>query len=326
MNPDPQSCSALTRAVDEPLAGTAPRARAWLVLEQSGPFGFDALTHSHLPAEVRLSIAAAGKATGTNVILARSLGHHADTHTSPTSRRFWFAHTSPGGVRMRTGIVDDAELTRSDLGALLTAAASGQLPPWGKRTDEPLMLICTNSKRDVCCALAGRPLASALAADPETAAAVLEVSHLGGHRFAPTVLVLPHGYVYGQLDIDSARAVLEQARSGRIASLPNVRGRSSLAGAAQVAELAVRASFGIHALEGLDVLRRREGRAVPIELRWDGNDDVADVEVRHNDGRAWAVHLGREALGQPRPESCGKQAVQAFAWSAAEPVELARWA
>ena len=42
-------CSVLTSAVGEPLAGTAPRARAWLVLEQPGPDGFAATTESHLP-------------------------------------------------------------------------------------------------------------------------------------------------------------------------------------------------------------------------------------------------------------------------------------
>ena len=36
-----------------------------------------------------------------------------------------------------------------------------------------------------------------------------ESSHLGGHRFAPTALVLPTGYLYGHLDLRCAVAVAE---------------------------------------------------------------------------------------------------------------------
>jgi hypothetical protein len=319
-------CSVLASAAGEPLAGSAPRARAWLVLEQPGPYGFRALTTSHLPEPVREVLGRLPKDSGTTVLLARRVGHHADDHTTTERRRFWFAHVSPGGVRMRAGVLDDAELLRPDLADVLAAAARGELPPWGTRTSEPLLLVCTNARRDVCCALAGRPVAESLAADAAYSERVLEVSHLGGHRFAPTALLLPSGHAFGRFDAVSARALLDGADVGEIGSLAHHRGRTALPQPAQAAETAVRVAAGILGLDDLDALRVVDGRAVPVGLRWSGEDGVAVVQVRHRDGRAWRVEVVRTTLPEPKPESCGKAAVDAHVWVAGEPEPLAAWA
>jgi hypothetical protein len=299
------------------------------VLEQSGPYGFSALTESHLPDEVRVALGALPKDSGTTVVLARRVGRHADQHSSVPRRRFWFAHVAPGGVQMRSGLLDDAELLRPDLIDVLAAASQGQLPPWGVTSDEPLLLVCTNSKRDVCCALEGRPVAESLAADPAYSSRVLEASHLGGHRFAPTALLLPSGHAFGRLDPDSARAVLDAAAVGDLGPLDHHRGRTSLPQPAQSAETAVRAAEGIAALDDLDALRRVGDRVLPAGLRWSGDDDSdgspAEVEVRHRDGRAWHVTVRRETLPGPKPESCGKRAVDAHVWVAGPVLPAPAW-
>ncbi len=322
---DEGRCSVVSQRVGEPLAGSAPRARAWLVLEQPGPYGFDAVAESHLPKSVAEALQAPGKTTGTTVLLARRVGRHADRHEATSSRRFWFAHTSPGGVRMRAGEIDDAELLRPDLGEILAGAARGELPPWGTRTTEPLLLVCTNSRRDVCCALAGRPVAEALAGDPAYAGHVLEVSHLGGHRFAPTALLLPSGDAFGRLDPAAARAILDDAVAGVLGPLDHHRGRTSLAPPAQAAEQAVRRAAGVVELDVLDALRRVDDRVLPASLRWEGEDGVAEVEVRHRDGRSWHVTCRLTSLDTVRAESCGKSAVEARSWVAGEPVAAPAW-
>jgi hypothetical protein len=320
-----ERCSVLSAAVDEPLIGSAPRARAWLVLEQPGPYGFSALTESHLPQEVRYALGSLPKTSGTTVLLARPVGRHADDHVATRERRFWLAHVSPGGVRMRSGLLDDAELLRPDLAELLAAAARGELPPWGSRSSEPLLLVCTNARRDVCCATVGRPVAEALAADPAYAGSVLEVSHLGGHRFAPTALLLPSGHAFGRLDAASAREVLDAAREGTLGAPERYRGRTALAQPAQVAELAVREAAPVSALDDLDVLRHVDDKAVPAPLRWGDDEESLLAEVRHRDGRTWTVALRRDVLGTERPESCGKRAVPAVVWRAATPQPSSAW-
>ncbi len=62
---------------------------------------------------------------------------------------------------------------------------------------DPILLVCTNGKRDACCALRGRALMTALAADH--AERTWECTHLGGHRFAGNLVCLPHGIVYGRV-------------------------------------------------------------------------------------------------------------------------------
>ncbi|MFN8156842.1 MAG: sucrase ferredoxin [Candidatus Nanopelagicales bacterium] len=318
-----ERCSVVS--ADEPLAGTAPRARAWLVLEQPGPYGFRALTESHLPERVRAALGAVPKESRTTVLLARPVGRHADPGDHDGTRRFWFAHVAPGGVRMRSGVLPDTELLRPDLVEVLDAAARGELPPWGTPSLEPLLLVCTNSKRDVCCALNGRPVAQALASDPAYAGSVLEVSHVGGHRFSPTGLLLPWGVAFGRLDAQSAREVLDAAREGRVGALDRVRGRTAASQPVQAAAVAVRRAEGIDGIDDIDALRVVGERAVPAGLRWQGDDGVADIEVRHVDGRAWRVLVRQRVLEPPRPESCGKSPIEPHVWVADPPVATAPW-
>ncbi len=330
MSTDPAArCSALSH--DEPLAGTAPRARAWLVLEQPGPYGFRALSDSHLPERVREALSAVPKDSRTTVLLARPAGggdsaDSADRAPEPSgSRRFWFAHGAPGGVRMRSGRIDDSELLRPDLLGVLEAAARAELPPWGTVSTEPLLLVCTNGRRDICCALNGRPVAQSLAADPAYSDRVLEVSHLGGHRFSPTALLLPWGHAFGRLDPVSARDILDSAADGRIGALDRHRGRTAAAQPVQAAACAVRLAHGIDGLDDIDALRVVGDRVVPPGLRWEGEDGRAEVEVRHRDGRAWRVLAHRTALAPPRPESCGKDDVEPLVWRCDPPQQIEPW-
>jgi len=73
-------------------------------------------------------------------------------------------------------------------------------------------LVCTNGARDPCCAIRGAAVADALAVARPGAA--YESSHLGGHRFAANLLVLPDGLCFGRLDVRSALAVLEELETG----------------------------------------------------------------------------------------------------------------
>lgn len=323
---DDQRCSVVSARLAEPMPGTAPLARAWLVLEQPGPYGRVALTDSHLPAEVGAAVSRAIEGTRTSVLLARTTGRHADAHEETTSRRFWFAHSAPGGVRMRSGVLQDSVLLRPELPDVMRDAAHGQLPPWGTKDDSPLLLVCTNSRRDRCCAIEGLPLAEGLAAGAH-AGRVLEVNHLGGHRFAPTAMLLPSGNVFGRLDLAAATEVLDAAASGRIGAMGHLRGRSSAAAPAQSAAIAVRLGHEVDGLDDIDVLRRVGEHVAPVPLSYVGQDDVADLEVRHVDGRTWTVRVRRVVSELPdRAESCGKAAVPVASWVADEPVAAEPWA
>ncbi|MFC8426902.1 sucrase ferredoxin [Streptomyces sp. NPDC057236] len=286
------TCSNVSREFDEPVAGTAATARTWLLLEQPGPWGAEALTSSHLDPALGRALEAAAQGSGVRIVLIRRPGRHADRRT-PATRRVYAAHTVPGNVWLYAA-------TTTDPGRLLGLdfAALGRGEPESFATalhgrpheGDPLALVCTNGKRDRCCALLGRPLAAELAASGVEG--VWEVTHLGGHRFSPTMLVLPYGYAYGRAEAHTVKEVLHGAREGRIV-VEGCRGGSAWERPGQAAELAVRRAVGEYAAEALSVVRT-DGAAP----RW-------EVTVAHGDGRRWLVEVVRGASLPPRPESCG---------------------
>ncbi|GGW67055.1 sucrase ferredoxin [Streptomyces griseoloalbus] len=286
------TCTTVSRTLDEPVAGTAATASTWLLLEQSGPWGAKALTSSHLDPALGRALETAAKGTGVRIALIRRPGRHADCRV-PATRQVYVAHTVPGNVWLRAATTAEPErLLDLDFAALGRGEPDTFDTVLGGRPHEgdPLALVCTNGKRDRCCALLGRPLAAELAASGVKG--VWEVTHLGGHRFSPTVLVLPYGYAYGRAEAHLVEEVLHRAQEGRIV-VEGCRGRSAWERPGQTAELAVRHAVGEYAAEALSVVRT-DGAAP----RW-------EVTVAHVDGRRWLVEVAQGASLPPRPESCG---------------------
>jgi hypothetical protein len=214
-------------AAGDPLEGTAPQADRWLLVEHPGPWPAQALTA--LPADVTDALSD----WEGRVVLVRRPGR-----ARRSGARRWFrVDARPGRDSIRLGTY----AAESELVAAVDAP--------GKPYDGPLVLVCTHGRHDTCCAVRGRPVAAALAAaDPEP---VWECSHVGGCRFAPAVVLLPHGYVLGGLDPGDAPAMLAAYRAGRLE--PGVvRGRAAVPPAVQAAQHHARRATGA---TGVDALR-----------------------------------------------------------------------
>jgi hypothetical protein len=280
-------CASASRELAEPVAATAATARTWLLLEQPGPWGAKAFTSSRL--DPWLGRALESRADGTQVRLALIRQPGRDSGGQPLPRRRVFvAHTIPGASWIReASVTDPGELLDLDFAAL----GRGEHTGFGSvYNGAPLALVCTNGKRDRCCALLGRPLAAELATSGH--GQVWEVTHLGGHRFSPTMLVLPYGYAYGRLDPGTAKEVLEATREGRMVP-SGCRGRSAWQRPGQAAELAVRELIGEELADAIAVS--------PAVKRGAG---CWTLDVTHTDGRAWTVTVEQRDPGPPRPESC----------------------
>jgi hypothetical protein len=214
--------------------------------------------------------------------------------------------------------VDWSRVAAGDPRALPDPAATGRLPgppaaPPGPAAGPGVpaaLLVCTNGRRDACCAVLGRPTALALV--DSHPGAVWECSHLGGHRFAPTTLVLPTLAVHARVGLDLAETLLRDAAAGRVTA-DQLRGRSHLARPAQAADALVRSR---HAATGAGDLMITvvEGPA--------GATDPATGTVRchvtHRDGRSWLVDVVRRT--DPvvlRAESCGADALPLTWWDPA---------
>ncbi len=300
------TCATASLDSAEPLAGTAATALTWLLIEQPGPWGAKALTGSHLDPGIGRALEASAEGTGVRVALIRRPGRHADRHDA-SSHRMFLAHTAPGRSWVRTTTVTDP---RAALGLNFAALGAGEHDgTWEPYTGEPLVLVCTNGKRDRCCALLGRPLAAELASD---GVAAWEVTHIGGHRFSPTLFVLPYGYAYGRASALLVKDAVESARDGRIA-LKHCRGRSAWDRPAQAADLAVRQLIREDRADALDVVRTDAVRPelLPADHRALDSGTPAGtlptwaVTMTHTDGRAWRVLVQERADSAPSPASCG---------------------
>ncbi|MET7281058.1 sucrase ferredoxin [Kribbella sp. NPDC005582] len=285
----PGLCSTFCRQLLEPLPGSAIVASGWVVLEQPGPWGADAVVNSHLNPEFGGRFDAECKKADVRFGLIRTPGRH--SFPANHAQQVYVASTVPGRSWLLTAHLDDPlVLERLDLAAIARGdreAVETSLPGLVP-VDESIMLVCTNGKRDECCAILGRPLVNALAtAKPGR---VWEASHLGGHRFSPTAVLLPPGTMHGHLDSETALDVLAASDRGETL-LTGLRGRTTWTKRGQAAEIAVRHQTGELALDALTV----------------AGEDLESVTVWHRDGRSWVVPVTSAPAGPPRPESCGKE-------------------
>lgn len=132
------------------------------------------------------------------------------------------------------------------------------------------VLVCTHGRRDVCCGSLGTLLYSELVAASQTlpgGVRLARTSHTGGHRFAPTFLVLPEATMWAFGDLALVIDVLGR-RGDPSAVADRYRGCAALGGPrVQVLEREVLKRVG---WELLDVPRRGEetsGEAVALEVR-----------------------------------------------------------
>lgn len=231
--PDPSRCAVQWRRGDLPAWGTASRTQWWLALEQPGPWGHSAITQSRLDPTLGAALEQRVNGLGGRLVLVRRPGRHAEHDLSRDGHTVLLN----GGAAAGTPWVASGHVREpADLLGLLDDLEPGQRPRWAEPRDA-VLLVCTNARRDQCCALDGRPLAAELsAAHPDQ---VWEVTHLGGHRFSPTALCLPTGQMLARLDAETgARALAEAARGRAVAAGPvHDRGLSHLEPPAQVADV-----------------------------------------------------------------------------------------
>ena len=135
------------------------------------------------------------------------------------------------------------------------------------------------------------PVYSAFAA--QVGDAVWQTSHLGGHRFAATMVVLPAGISYGRLLPDEAGALVAAHARGRLYALDKLRGRCVYSAEAQAADVTLRQQLHEHDLDA---------------VRWLGSeqrDDGVYVTLRHEpSAREHTLRVTHRSV-PPFPQSCG---------------------
>lgn len=235
------SCALLAQQQGETLLGTAPATHTFVFLECPHPWAEKIGQSRGLPQALAAQMERwTAQFPGTRFFLFT--GEHPSSVR--VSRRRIFIFEAPVGALQHYQAMQLAVPAPEYLGLALEhwfeTRSRGNWP----ETAQPLagrhIFVCTHGRRDRCCGRYGQPfyrqaraLVSALGL--ESTVNVWQVSHIGGHRFAPTLVDLPEGRYYGAMTIADWQAVL--LRQGSLNVLSRIyRGWSLLPEPVQVLE------------------------------------------------------------------------------------------
>lgn len=311
----------------EALPGTAKSMTTCLALEYPEHWSRDVLDGDTFGGELTGRLKRHLKASGAGLQLIRRVGragHGGRASDGSDSFHLYLFFTAEGVTELLK--VPGPE-------AILDLDLSGPGRNGAMRIEHPVLLVCTHSKRDACCAIKGRPLARELDAS-QPREWVWESSHTKGHRFAPSMLLFPWGYSFGRLNAPAAGSLMAAAGRGEL-FLPGNRGRGCLDGPGQVAELAVAAaladapspvpagSLTVAAPDASDAASgeaagaHASARATGVDAGASGGLAAADAvrEVAAPDGRRWRVVLGKVTYDGV-VSSCGDEPKRGKGWRA----------
>jgi len=274
-------CSDLAAALGARAGATAVAQDGFLLVEWPLPWPADA-------ADVPELSGLAAQLADRRIRLQLVIG---DAPPAGDLRVIWYrrCHPRPGYERIERAVPRERV---ADEAARLLASN----PPPAPQPRAIDVLVCTNGRRDVCCGRSGTALfsdARRSGVDDRPWVRLWRTSHLGGHRFAPTTLVLPDGTMWAWADVALLAAIVD--RAGHPADLlDRYRGTTTLARPLQALE---RLAFEELGWEWLDWSRFGE------------QDDEGQVRIvgwpDTGDGRAWA---GRSVLDRTVPApKCGKR-------------------
>ena len=256
-------CANAARLRADPAAGSAPQADRWLLLEHPGPWPVEAVDGAGIDRGVLGGLQQAAGRAAARILLVRRPGR-----IDRMAARRWMV------TGHNLGWVAGPWTEDRDLRAAAEALVADPAPAGGH--PEPTILVCTHGVHDACCAIRGRPVAAALAA--EWPGQVWECSHVGGDRFAPNVVVLPDGFYYGNLDAESAVHTVRQHLAGAVEAGP-LRGVARFPPPVQAAVVAMYERFGPLAPEAVTV------------------ESVSQVGPHHGHGSETTVELRVAELG-----------------------------
>ena len=214
------------------MRGTAPRVDYWILLEYTDKWSRDPIQSNTLPTVVQQWLT-------RMVALLRESGRFPRVQMIRGNRA--------SGTGFSMYIAQSGQLRHHTLNSYdaIVDLDIGKDP--GELVESNTYFVCTHGTRDQCCARYGHRTWTVL--NELSDGRSWQCSHLGGHRFAPNVLVLPQARLYGRVHAESAGRFFRLVEEQGIATT-YLRGRSEFTPEEQVREL------------GLEPVRDR-----PIQIR-----------------------------------------------------------
>ncbi len=228
-------CSEHSRQAGEDIIGSASNYQIYILVECPQPWASDAFNSRWVPENLQILIKEVkrSKIPINFLLIANNLSHKVDQTTLLI-------------YKIKDGLGDGYYKQEFKLANIEQVAPVVRqwllhgIPECEVETSPTRdLLVCTHGSHDHCCARYGNPFffhatATISHLDLENIR-IWKSSHFGGHRFAPTLIDLPSGRYYGNLEQETFRQIL--TRSGDIKCLNKVyRGWGILPPSIQVLE------------------------------------------------------------------------------------------
>lgn len=259
--------------------GTASEAVVWLLLEYQGEWRSQALDDNDLPPAVQTWLNEAQRQIpNSRVLFIRS-------ETLHPVLSFYIAQTTPQQTTLHhLSFTEYDHLLKYDPQQMM--AGISDVSP----STEKLFLVCTNGKRDQCCAKFGLPIYQAMQA--EQGISTWQCTHIGGHRFAATGITFPSGVTYGYITPEQVPTLAHSIRADQVV-LPLYRGRAAYPAWVNAAEY---------------FLRKQTGRLSDADVVWRATEQVhgSAWQVTFDiGGSSYRVRLSM-TQSEPVPSSCSQ--------------------
>lgn len=195
-----QYCSEATQHINEPLAGTAPHVKHWVSISWPKKlWQEEALNSKGFPASIP------EWQKQQNIISGKIAVRLISKENTSKDKVQIFIY--PEGIHYNdvppqeiVNVLQNHYLEKKDTRFL-------------KSNPEPFQLfICTHGRHDKCCALFGQAVYQKFREVIEERQLPIDLwqsTHIGGHRFAATGIVFPHGHVYGRMKVEDVEPILD---------------------------------------------------------------------------------------------------------------------
>ena len=247
-------CADLCLASGEPMLGTAARVDVWLLLEYRAVWRRKAVEDNELAENTQqwlhrtvAAFAARGQVARPQFIRRPELDS-AETTLLVAWNGKLFRFSCAG-----YDAIADLDIANANL----------EDANW-EEVAEPHYFVCTNGQRDLCCARYGLPTYARLR--EAVGERVWQTTHVGGHRFAPNVLTLPQGTLYGRVFADDVPTFVAAIEAGALAR-DYLRGRSAYPAPAQVAEAALEDALELQCVNDGEVTFETRAGARTVRVR-----------------------------------------------------------
>jgi len=222
------TCSQMSSLSGEHLYGTATQVKNWFLLEYSGMWKKEAFAQSKLPQAVKGHLEKFLLSFEESRI--QLIGGSGPRQGSLV---FYYVSVSEFFPKLYKFEMETYEdLLSIDIVELVHR---GEIEKFS--CEEKLVLVCTHGARDNCCAAAGSMVYKELI--QKEGIYPWRTTHVGAHRFAANLVMLPEGIYYGRVTTENFNDIVSSHLRGEI-FLDCYRGRSCFSQTSQVSDYFLR--------------------------------------------------------------------------------------